>query len=85
MEGSDGDRGSAFNQPAEYPIDETILDSDDPLLRPPHLAPASLARWLVTVNRLPHSTELLKMLLGTDQSGVSATRPMAQTKENAYG
>ena len=52
---------------AEHLIDEPVLHSDVTLSHPPNLAHPNLVHRFVTLNRPPRTTELPKMLLGTDQ------------------
>ena len=51
---------------AERAIDEPVLHSDVTLRHPPNLALPNLVHRFVTLNRPPRTTELPKMLLGTD-------------------
>jgi hypothetical protein len=51
---------------AEHLIDEPVLHSDVTLCHPPNLALPNLVHHFVTLNRPPRTTELPKMLLGTD-------------------
>jgi putative transposase len=51
---------------AERAIDKPVLQSDGTLGHPPNLALPNLVHRFVTLNRPPRTTELPKMLLGTD-------------------
>jgi hypothetical protein len=50
----------------EGPIDEPVLRSDVTAPHPPNLAVPNPVHCFVTMNRPPRTTELPKMLLGTD-------------------
>ena len=51
---------------AKRPIDELVLCQDVTLLDPSNLTFADLMDYFVALNRPPRTTELTKMLLGTD-------------------
>ena len=51
---------------AECPIDELVLRQDVTVLHPSDLTFADLVNHFVALNRLSCTTELTKMLLGTD-------------------
>src|SRR5690242_8423102 len=51
---------------AEHLIDEPVLHSDVTLYHPPNLALPNLVHRFVTLNRPPRTTQLTKILLGTD-------------------
>ena len=51
---------------AKRPIDELVLCQDVTLLDPSHLTFADLMEHFVALSRPPRTTELTKVLLGTD-------------------
>ena len=53
---------------AKRPIDELVLCADVASLHPANLSLPDLVHRLVTLNRPPRTTELTKVLLGTDSS-----------------
>src|SRR5437773_7683240 len=59
-------QGREFRRRGQNPIDELVLRQDVTLLHPSDLTFAGLVDHFVTLNRLSCTTELTKMLLGTD-------------------
>src|SRR5438067_9995925 len=59
-------QGASSNGEAKHPIDKSVLRSHVTLPHPPNLSFPNLVGHLVALNRPPRTTELTKVLLGTD-------------------